>query len=239
VTGSAAAVEEVPWWLDVNGERVATGTVLPRALEPFFVGRLATDGVIARRDHILSLEIDRVQPGVLAARALVPLARARTAGEERRHRSTHGCGVLYVATCHPSTRFERRPVPEGTSFTALFRALFADAETRHEGGVHAVALSEGTLLRHQHEDVGRHNAVDKAIGAALLAGDDLTGHGLLLSSRVSGDIAAKAARCGIAWIASRSVPTTLALRIANVCGVAIVARAAGKHAIVHAPEVGR
>src|SRR5690606_14588328 len=76
---------------------------------------------------------------------------------------------------------------------------------------------------------------DKAIGAALLAGEDLGRMGLVLSARVTGEIALKAARCGVAWIASGSVPTTLALRIAAAAGFPIVARAADRDAHVYWP----
>jgi FdhD protein len=76
--------------------------------------------------------------------------------------------------------------------------------------------------------------VDKAIGGGLLAGANLARLGLVLSARVSADIAAKAARAGLAWIASRSVPTTLAVEIAEAAGIPIIARAAGPEARVFA-----
>jgi FdhD protein len=73
--------------------------------------------------------------------------------------------------------------------------------------------------------VGRHNAVDRALGAAFLAGDGPQGCGLVLSARISGQMAMVAARAGIAWIASRSVPTRLALEIARAAGLPLIARA--------------
>jgi FdhD protein len=80
--------------------------------------------------------------------------------------------------------------------------------------------------------VGRHNGADKAIGGALLAGSALRGLGLMTSARISGEIAEKAARAGLAWVASRSVPTTMAVEIASAAGIPLIARAAARDARV-------
>ena len=69
-------------------------------------------------------------------------------------------------------------------------------------------------------------------GAAVLEGADLRTLGLVTTARISGRIAAQAARAGLAWIASRSVPTTLALEIAGVAGIPVVARAPSPEARV-------
>jgi FdhD protein len=229
------AIEEAPWWLDVNGERAASGTVLPDALDQFFVGRLAGDGVVAARGDLLSLEVTRRADGIIAARALVTLARARAASEERRHRAQHGCGPLYLATCSPPRMVRARAaLPPLDVLRDLFRALFASADVRHKGGVHTAALSDGGQLSHQFEDVGRHNAVDKAIGGGLMEEVEMAQRGLVVSARISGDIAGKAARAGLAWIASRSVPTTLAVRVAEANGLPLIARAAGRDAAIFA-----
>jgi FdhD protein len=88
--------------------------------------------------------------------------------------------------------------------------------------------------------VGRHNGVDKAIGAALLAGADLGALGLLTTARISGEIAEKAARAGVAWVASRSVPTTLAVELAATAGLPLVARAGSPDArVFHDPPANR
>jgi len=93
------------------------------------------------------------------------------------------------------------------------------------GGVHAAALTDGgTLLEHA-EDIGRHNAVDKVIGAALLHGRAPEGLGLLVTGRISAELAFKAARAGLAYVATPSVPSTLALTIAKRAGVLLVGRA--------------
>jgi FdhD protein len=231
----ARAIDEQVWWLEVNGERIAGGTVLPEALEPFFVGQLVSAGLVAARTDLLSLSVNRLHDGIIAARALVPLARARAAAEERRHLAVHGCGALYYVLCLPQRNDAgTRDLPPLDGFPSLFRAMYAKADERHDGGVHAAALSDGAAISHQHEDVGRHNAVDKTIGAAFLAGEDLHARGLIVTSRISGEIAAKAARAGVPWVASRSVPTTLAVRIGAARALTLIARAASPEAAVFA-----
>jgi len=130
----------------------------------------------------------------------------------------------------------RRCEPPG-DFAELFRELYARAARyRDTGGIHAAAIASGTTIVAHAEDVGRHNAVDKVIGEAARTGQSLAGCGLVTSARVSGEMARKAARAGLGWIASRSVPTTLALGIAGLAGVVIVARAASPNPRVFDPK---
>mgnify|MGYP000572012645 CR=1 FL=1 len=161
---------------------------------------------------------------------------------ERRHRAEAGCGPLHAVRCVPGGLLagaRRAPLPPPDRFPELFRALYAAGERgQSTGGLHVAALSDGEALLYATEEVGRHNAVDKAIGAAFLAGAELPALGLVLSARVSGEIALKAARAGLAWVASRSVPTTLALEVARAAGLPLVARAPGKDARVYLPAGG-
>ena len=131
---------------------------------------------------------------------------------------------------------KRRDVPPA-DLPEAFRAMYARARRYHEtGGIHAAAIVSPEGMVGFAEDVGRHNAVDKAIGEAARAGHALERCGLVTSARVSGEMAKKAAYAGLAWIASRSVPTTLAITLAGRAGVTIVARAASPDARVFDPR---
>ena len=99
------------------------------------------------------------------------------------------------------------------------------------GGLHTGALVERRKIRCVREDVSRHCVVDKLIGHASLSGWSFGETVILLSGRISAAIAAKAARAGVAGLATMSIPTTLAAEIAGRAGVTLVgrARAAAPH----------
>ncbi len=231
------AVPEAPFWLEINGRRTQPWSCLPDRLDALAVGWLLAEGYLAPGDPVPAVDTV-VDDGVFGARVALPEEWAARVEVELEHRREHGCGLLHYVRCDRS-RFRRaRPTggPPDTDFAALFRELYAAADRYHDtGGLHSAALSDGHELWFQVEEVGRHNAVDKTIGLALLGGRVPDGLGLVSTARISGEIALKAARAGLAWIASRSVPTTLALAIAEVAGISIVARAAGKNARVYRP----
>jgi FdhD protein len=230
---------ETPVRLRVNARPVATWTCTPADFEALAVGRCISLGYVRAPVDVLDV---RVTPGEGAATDVdvsVPDHRASSARAEADHRRDHGCGLRFLVDCRPDLLGDppSGAVPDPDDFAELFRALYEGSETRRgPGGHHTAALAVGGHLIHLHEEVGRHNAVDKAIGAWALAGGTLgdrgpeAGPGLLTTARISGDIAAKAARARLGWIASRSVPTTLAVEIAGAAGIPIVARAAGKDA---------
>jgi len=235
----AALVDEAPFWIEVNGNRIASWSCSPERLEALAVGWLRAEGFIVRAEDLVSIEPIADATGSFGVRASVDPARATEAERHRRARDESGIGALYYVEHAPELLHgEARtlPLPSPDAVAALFRDLLTSEEAgRDSGAVYAAALTDGQTLRHRVEDVGRHNALDKAIGAALLAGEDLGRMGLVLSARVSSEIALKAARCGVAWIAGRSIPTTLALRIAAAAGLPIVACASGKDARVYWP----
>jgi FdhD protein len=101
------------------------------------------------------------------------------------------------------------------------------------GGIHAAALTDGTSLLHHAEDIGRHNAVDKVIGAAVVAERRLDELLLLVTGRISGELAFKAARAQLAIVATPSVPSTLAVEIARAAGVQLIGRAVSGHPQMH------
>jgi FdhD protein len=109
---------------------------------------------------------------------------------------------------------------------ALFKELFArGAHYKETGGIHAAAITDGETLLYHAEDIGRHNAVDKVIGAAILAGGSPEDLILLVTGRISGELAFKAARARIGLVATPSVPSTMAVEIAKATGMGIVGRA--------------
>ena len=229
-----AAVEEVPVWLEVNGRPVVTWMCTPDLLEELAIGWLHGEGYIDRLDevHLRPCATD------LGFWAEVPAARvAAVQAEGRRPVLASGCGAVSTFLAEPTTveiRPRRGDPPGPEHLRALFKALFARGDRyKDTGGIHAAALVdpaalvagvEPALIAHA-EDIGRHNAVDKSIGGAFLAGRRLEGLGLLVTGRISAELAFKASRAGLSWVATPSVPSTLAVEIARRSGMVLVGRA--------------
>lgn len=231
-----AFVEEIPVWLEVNNARVATWTASPDRLDALAAGRLLAAGYIHERADLHDLEIVQTSLESAGIRARVSDDMQRAGAELSRMRKEadgapwrRRADVLAHSSANTS-------LPTIEACADLFRTLFARAdEAGSSAGLHSAALSDGAVLLHQFEEVGRHNAVDKTIGAAILANASLGALGLVLSARVSGEIAWKAGRAGLAWVASRSIPSSLAIEIAEVARITIIARAMSKDRVVYAP----
>jgi FdhD protein len=225
---SSAAVEEVPVWLQVNGRPVVTWMCTPDLLEELAIGWLHGEGYIDSIDEV------RLRPCAtdLGFWAEVPEERvAAVQAEGRRPVLASGCGAVSTFLADPLTvesRPARGPVPEVEQLRGLFKSLFAKGERyKDTGGIHAAALVDDaspSLIAHA-EDIGRHNAVDKSLGTALLARRPVQGLGLLVTGRISAELAFKAARAGLIYVATPSVPSTLAVEIARRSGMILIGRA--------------
>jgi len=233
----SAAVEEWPVWLEVNGHPVVTWMCTPDQLEELAVGWLHGEGYIETRDDLLRLRPCATDLGFWAD--VKPERVALVQGENRKRVLASGCGAVTTMLADPH-RVKHAPPrgepPTAESFRTVFKALFATGERYNEtGGIHAAALTDGQRLLFHAEDIGRHNAVDKVIGAAVLAREPLGGRGLLVTGRISAELAFKASRAGLAWVATPSVPSTLALTIAQRSGMVLVGRAVSGTPHVHRP----
>lgn len=211
---SRHTVEERRFVLYADGREVAAGTCSPDALHALVAGRLLGEGLLVGH-RVAAIDIDD------GDRVIALRADLRPATDDEQHHDQS-----------PTPPID----PPLAAMPDLFRELFRCGDERYpHGGVHVAALSDGERLLHVQTDIGRHNAVDKTLGAALLIDTDVRVLALVLSARVSGEIARKAAAAGVAWIATRSVPTTLALDIAQSAGIPIVARAPARDAFVWQP----
>lgn len=119
-------------------------------------------------------------------------------------------------------------ISDGISFKAeTVGKIFSQFQKMSEifrltGGVHSAALTDGGKIIVSAEDIGRHNAVDKVIGASVLEGISFSGRMLLVSGRLSSEIVLKCAGCGIPVLVSRAAPMSLAVEIAEKAGVTLV-----------------
>ena len=236
----SAVVEEWPVWLEVNGEPAVTWMCTPDQLEELAVGWLHGEGYIASLDDLKQLRPCAPDLGFWAD--VNPERLAQVKGENRKRVLASGCGAVATMLADPNTMAApharaRGEPPAPESLRILFKQLFASGVRYNEtGGIHAAALTDGVALLFHAEDIGRHNAVDKVIGAAVLARTAIVGRGLLVTGRISAELAFKAARAGLAWVATPSVPSTLAVTIAQRAGMVLVGRAVSGTPHLHRPE---
>lgn len=210
-------VTETPVWIALNGERSIVLSCSPHDIAGLAIGHLIADGWIERLGDLVSW--NATDTGVEVE---VDPARVASAAALRSHQTQHGCGLRHFLDCDPAALPRARATVKPNDLPALLRALFQHSS---DGGVHAAAYSDGSELVHVTTDVARHCAVDRVIGMAAIAGT-ASGGGLVLSARVSGAIAMKAARARIGWIASRSIATSLAHEICAAAGITLFERAA-------------
>jgi FdhD protein len=229
------AVEETPVWLEVNGAPVVTWMCTPDQLDELVVGWLFGEGYI---DGMA--DIQRMRPCTRELGFWVDIEAERVAAVERSGRRrvlASGCGSVTQflgSLAAVPRRSGATPHLDTPQLRGLFKAMFGRGSRYKEtGGVHAAALTDGESLLYHAEDIGRHNAVDKVLGAAIQDGkrpDDLV---LLVTGRISGELAYKAARANIAVIATPSVPSTVAVEIARASGMTLIGRAVSGQPQLH------
>src|SRR5829696_5884500 len=233
------AVEEVPVWLEVNGAPAVTWMCTADQLDELVAGWLYGEGYIDRAEDILRMRPCTKELGFWVD---VPAARYETVeGAERRRVLASGCGAVTTILGSLSSVPRRRPpLPalDTPRLRLLFKELFARGQRYKEtGGIHAAALTDGDTLLYHAEDIGRHNAVDKVIGASILddrSPEDLV---LLVTGRISGELAFKAARARISVVATPSIPSSIAVDIAKAAHMVLVGRAVSGKPQIHGDAI--
>jgi len=218
------AVEE-PLEIRVDGEPLAVTMRTPGEDEELAAGFLAGEGLIGDGRDLRSVgPTEDLAANVVEVRTLEGLR--RDPRDERRFYLTSSCGVCGKA----ALEFVRREAPPARRAAPLRPELVlelpAAARRRQRsfertGGLHATALFEaGGALLALREDVGRHNAMDKALGSLLLAGRwPLPGVVACLSGRAGFELVQKASVAGLAGIVAVGAPTTLAVELAEQRGM--------------------
>jgi len=198
---------------------------LPERLEDLAFGFLRTEGLIESPRAIAEC---RVTPdgGRIEVRADVDPDRLVLFRERVAMSSGCGSGASAAATALARLASEARFDPEEV-LARMKDLLQASVLFRETGGVHAAALTDGRTLRAFAEDIGRHNAVDKAVGAALREGLDLARLALLTTGRASSDIVAKAVRAGLPAVVSRGAVTSRAIELGRSADAAVAGFARG------------
>jgi FdhD protein len=203
--------------ISVNGREVIGLYCTPHMVKELVTGLLMTEGIIRGNwcaDRMSILFGEEILVDVPAEGEVLTEGKTITSG------------------CVGGVTFEKKIDAEMITdpFTIdrnSLRYLFNDFQARSElykltGCIHSAALSDGKVILCFAEDIGRHNAVDKVIGYALLEDIPFSGKILLASGRISSEISSKCARWGIPILATRTAPTHLAVEIAEKRGVTVV-----------------
>jgi FdhD protein len=231
-------VVEEPLEIRVNGRPITVTMRTPGADVELAQGFLLTEGVIACRDDVRTVRYCRgaTEDGRNTYNVLdVTLADEVSMPEvdvARNFYTTSSCGVCGKASLD-AVRLTSRYCPGDDPSVVSAATLSAMPDRLREaqkvfaatGGLHGAALfsADGTILAVR-EDIGRHNAVDKVLGWALETNRvPLTGTVLLVSGRVSFEIAQKAVMAGVPVLAAVSAPSSLAVDLASQSGLTLVA----------------
>ncbi|MFZ5456038.1 MAG: formate dehydrogenase accessory sulfurtransferase FdhD [Pseudomonadota bacterium] len=219
--------EEVPVAMVYNGISHAVMLATPADLEDFGTGFSLAEGIVARASEIHDIDtahhVDGIEVRMRVSNRTFEALKAR----RRSLAGRTGCGLCGVDSLGQVAR-EVKPVAARPSVdeTAIHRAFVAlgEGQALHAltGSVHAAAWSraDGTLFAVR-EDVGRHNALDKLIGAVALAGLDTAQGFAVVTSRASYEMVLKLASVGGGLLAAISAPTGLAIDLAGRTGITL------------------
>lgn len=219
---------EVPVSIEVSGIAYAVMMATPSDLHDYVTGFALNEGLVGAVSEIEALDIMPVAGG-WAARMTVPGTHMERVMERARARVTESsCGICGMDNIEQILR-SLPPVTASitTKREAISRAL--DAIYDHQplgqltGAVHAAAFcAPDGRIQMVREDVGRHNAFDKLVGAMAKAGVDAGAGFVLLTARCSYELVEKAVRAGCAMLVTISAPTSLAVERAKLAGLTLV-----------------
>ncbi|WP_088159620.1 formate dehydrogenase accessory sulfurtransferase FdhD [Achromobacter xylosoxidans] len=234
-----SVAEETPVALEFNGISHATMLATPADLEDFAVGFALSEGIIDGVSDVRGIDLLPQCDGIVVQLEISTACEVRLKSRRRAMAGRTGCGLCGVETL-PEVLRPVAPVTNGSpvriqSVLAAMRDMRA-RQALHDitGATHAAgwAGADGTVALVR-EDVGRHNALDKLIGAlarqAMHAGDGI----VVVSSRASFEMVQKTAAAGVAVLASVSAPTALAIRLANDANVSLLGFLRGDDATLY------
>jgi FdhD protein len=229
---------EVPFTIIANGIEVVTLLCTPQNLDMLCTGFLFTSGFIRSPKEVLGISCD-----LQRWRADAQIARDPDPGLMAKRLYTSGCGkgVMYASTGEIAARhpLQTGMVVDSSRVVEVMRWLQTCSSLyRTTGAVHTASVSiGGDIPEIWMDDVGRHNAVDKVIGAALLKGTDFSNALLLCSGRTSSEILFKAKQAGIPVSIARGAPTHQTVLLARDIGVTVVGFARGGGFLIYShPE---
>jgi len=223
-TGASVAVE-APVRILLNGKHFMTLQCSPGRLEEMVIGYFLTEAIVRRREEISSIDVDR-EEGVVSVTAAIDEKRLEDMAARASFTTGCGRGITFSSHIDLSDCDFKINMMASVAADAVIdcQRRFVKMSELYGStrGVHSAALWRGEDSIAFADDVGRHNAVDKVIGMAVLSGAAM--HDLLLSTsgRPSFDIVLKGLRVGVPFLLSRGAPTSLAVETADACNLTLM-----------------
>ena len=235
-------VPEVPVALEFNGLAYAVMMATPADLEDFVRGFALTEGLAQHAGEIEAIAIAETDKGIVARAQLSGLGVEQLSERVRTRVAESSCGLCGIENLEALAK----PLPpvqthEAASSHAVFAAIDAMRDrqvlNRQTGAAHGAGFAdlEGNIIEVR-EDVGRHNAIDKLIGALAVSGRDI-GQGMVLSTaRCSYEIVEKVVKAGGTRLVTVSLPTSMAVERARTAGLSLICLArSDSHLVINAP----
>lgn len=232
VAASRTVPEEVPIAFTYGGTTHAVMMATPADIEDFAIGFSLSEKIIKTPEDVVNMDILDVGDGIDVQIELTNELQSTFSAKRRAMAGPVGCGLCGIESIEDIMR----ELPElGENKLQLSHKVISDAidqldnkqEIRAEtGAVHAAGfLTADGILRFIREDIGRHNALDKLVGALALDNVDTSNGAIVLTSRVSVDLIQKIAISGTPILIAVSTPTALAIRTAEQAGLTLIALA--------------
>ncbi|GGE67070.1 formate dehydrogenase accessory sulfurtransferase FdhD [Massilia psychrophila] len=240
---SEEVVEETPVALVYNGISQAVMLATPQDLEDFAIGFSVSERLVACASDIYEIDIVSHLSGIEIQMRIAASAMFRIKQARRMRTGKTGCGLCGIESLEqfspdPMTVPAGGMLDAGALHTAMAGLCQLQLIHTATGGAHAAgwATWDGRVALAR-EDVGRHNALDKLIGALSRAGTCPASGFAVITSRASFEMVQKVSRAGISVLAAVSAPTALAVRMADQAGVSLAGFVrANKHVIYSHPH---
>ncbi len=237
--GSSTAVawqlpEETPIAVQINSEPYAVMMATPADIRDFATGLLLSEGLVQQAGDIQGVLVMPVENGITADVAVADHAIDKSRLVRRAIEGRSGCGLCGVediaAAIRPLTVLHRTWAPQTVAILKAAKALHQHQPMNaHNRTVHGAAwVSQTGEILTVREDVGRHSALDKLIGALARSGTDMAAGFVMMTSRCSFELVQKAVTSGIGALVTVSAPTALAHDLAKKSNLFLAALGAGE-----------
>ncbi|MEQ5778564.1 formate dehydrogenase accessory sulfurtransferase FdhD [Thalassospira sp. NFXS8] len=222
---------EVPAALVFNGKSHTVMMTSPYDLEDFVIGFCLSEGIIENSRQIVITDVRSTLRGYVIEADLDEDCIDALTSRQRTLEGRSGCGLCGVQSLEAiPTEATRQVIPGNMPQNIVLAAIDAlpEFQSRNKTGgglLHASAFADanGTILLAR-EDIGRHNALDKVLGALARQNIDPVGGFILMTSRCSYEIVAKTVQCGIGGLVTLSGPTLTAVNLARQAGLTLICR---------------